>query len=133
LFGSAEVQPVSWSFEARRTSTKDGAVFFKASIGPGWRLYSLGRDAGGPLKTTIGFAPSESFALVGNVVEPNPKVKYDKYTDIKAGYFENAVVFQQNVTLKVEKPVVKGEIQFVVCNDQICLPPKKVEFSIQIE
>jgi hypothetical protein len=52
---------------------------------------------------------------------------------MNVGYFENSVVFQQKVKLKSAKAAaVKGKLEFMTCNDQKCLPPDEVEFSIPL-
>lgn len=132
LFTNAE-QPIKWTFEAKRTSGTEATVFFKASIGRGWHLYSLALAGGGPVKTTFTFGDSESFVLTGKVVEPKPIIKYDKYFDMNVGYFETEVVFQQEIKLNARGAVVNGTIRFMVCSEQVCLPPQTIEFSITVE
>jgi hypothetical protein len=79
------------------------------------------------------FAPSKEYTLVGKTAEPKPISKYEKVFNMNVGYFENSVVFQQKVKLKSAKAAaVKGKLEFMTCNDQKCLPPDEVEFSIPL-
>jgi len=133
VFASAQEQPIKWTFEARRITVTEATVCFKASMGRGWHLYSLALAEGGPVKTSFTFGDSESFVLKGNVVEPKPIIKYDKYFDVNVGYFENAVVFQQEIKLNDELAIVNGTIRFMMCNEQVCLPPQTMEFSITVD
>jgi len=126
-------QPIHWTFEVRRTTMTEATVYFKASLGHGWHLYSQALPEGGPVKTTFTFVDSESFVLVGKVVEPKPTIKYEKYSDMKVSYFENAVVFQQEIKLNDERSVVNGSIRFAVCSEQVCLSPQTIEFSIKVD
>jgi len=43
------------------------------------------------------------------------------------------VIFQQRIRVNNRGFVLKGKLNFMVCNDEKCLPPKDVEFSIPVE
>jgi AFG3 family protein len=108
-------------------------VLIKATIDQGWHIYSQNVADGGPVKTSFTFAPSKEYTLVGKTAEPKPISKYEKVFNMNVGYFENSVVFQQKVKLKSAKAAaVKGKLEFMTCNDQKCLPPDEVEFSIPL-
>ena len=47
-------------------------------------------------------------------------------------YFEKSVVFQQKIRVNKKGFVLKGKLNFMVCNDQKCLPPEDVTFAIPI-
>ena len=125
--------PVKWSYAAKRISPTEAVVLLKATIQPGWHIYSQNVKAGGPIKTSFIFTPSKDFTLVGKAVEPKPATKFEKAFKMNVSYFENAVVFQQKIKLKSAKAsAVKGKLEFMTCNDQKCLPPDEVEFSIPL-
>jgi len=48
-------------------------------------------------------------------------------------YFEKTVTFQQKVKLKGGQAVVKGKLEYMTCNDQKCLPPDDLDFSVTIK
>jgi len=49
-------------------------------------------------------------------------------------YFDNTVTFTQTVNLKsAVKTNITGNIEYMVCNDKECLPPKKVAFDLQLQ
>lgn len=125
--------PVKWSYAAKRTSKTEAVVLIKATIERGWHLYSQNVKEGGPIPTSFSFTPSKTYSLVGKTVEPKPVVKFEKVFNMSIGYFENSVVFQQKVALKAAQPVVKGKLEFMVCNDSKCLPPEEVNFSIPVK
>src|SRR3546814_13088868 len=50
---------------------------------------------------------------------------------IEVAYFSNEAVFEQRVRLKKPAATVNGVLEFMVCDDQRCLPPTEVEFSIK--
>ena len=126
LFMNGE-QPTKWIFQARTTSATEATVYFTVSIGRGWHLYAQSLPEGGPIKTTFTFLPSESIELIGKVLEPEPKTKYDKYFDMNVGYFESAVIFQQDIKFNDEDAVVKGRFNgycpFIVCTQRNAAHP----------
>ncbi|MDB5125977.1 protein-disulfide reductase DsbD domain-containing protein [Mucilaginibacter sp.] len=124
---------VRWSYAAKKISATEAVVLIKATIDQGWHIYSQNVADGGPVKTSFTFTPSKEYALVGKTAEPKPISKYEKVFSMNVGYFENSVVFQQKVKLKSTKAAaVKGKLEFMTCNDQKCLPPDEVEFSIPL-
>ena len=126
------IQPVKWSFAAKKVSTEEAVVFIKADILPGWHVYSQHIDAGGPVATAITFAPSKAYQPIGAPAEPEPIRKYEDVFGMDVGYFEGSVVFQQRIRLKVGQPTVKGMVEFMVCNDQQCLPHDEIAFTLTI-
>jgi len=124
---------VKWGYGAKKTSATEAVILIKATIDPDWHIYSVNQKEGGPVKTTITFTPSKDFTLVGKVSEPKPVTKFDKSFGINVLSFENEVVFQQKIKLKAKQAAVKGKIEFMTCNDQKCLPPETLEFSVAIK
>ncbi|WP_256005386.1 MULTISPECIES: protein-disulfide reductase DsbD N-terminal domain-containing protein [Pedobacter] len=134
ISASSQIQkPVKWSYAAKKTSKTDAVVLIKATIEDGWHIYSQNMADGGPVKTSFTLAPSKSFKPVGPVTEPKPITKFEKTFDMNVSYFEKSVVFQQKVKLTGANPVVKGSLEYMVCDDQSCLPPETVEFSIPVK
>ncbi len=128
------LQPVKWSYAAKRLSKTDAVVFLKATIDAGWHLYSQNVADGGPVKTTFTFSPSGAYSLTGSTIEPKPITRFEKTFNMNVSYFEKSVVFQQKIKLKGTGPAtVKGKFEYMVCNDQQCLPPDEVEFSIPVK
>ena len=135
LFGNAQIlKPVKWSFAAKRLSPTEGVVFFKADIEDGWHLYSQTVPDGGPVKTSFTYAPSSAFSLTGKTQEPKPTTRFEKVFDMEVSYFENSVIFQQKVKLnKKGSVVVNGSLEFMTCNDEKCIQPEQVPFSITVK
>ncbi|GAB4045523.1 protein-disulfide reductase DsbD domain-containing protein [Spirosoma litoris] len=127
------LKPVKWSYAARKTSATEAVIFLKATIDPGWHVYSQHVGEGGPVKTTISFDPG-AYALQGTAQEPKPITRMEKVFNMEVSYFEKEVIFQQKVKLTGKNPqVVKGTIEYMVCNDKQCLPPDEIPFSVSIK
>jgi thiol:disulfide interchange protein DsbD len=134
LQGKSQIlQPVRWSYAAKKNSATEAVVFIKATIDAGWHVYSQFVKEGGPVKTTISFNPSKTFVLVGKTIEPKPITRVEKVFDMEVGFFENNVIFQQKIKLKAKQVTVSGKLEYMTCNDQKCLPPDDIDFSIPIK
>jgi len=127
------VHPVTWSYASKLTGKNEVVVLLKATIEPGWHIYSAYQDDGGPVKTSFDFAVSKDYQLNGKTTEPVPVSKFEEAFNMKVKYHENSAVFQQKVHLNTAHPVVKGQLKFMVCNNQKCLPPETIEFAIPVK
>jgi len=125
--------PVTWSYAQKKISKTEAIVYLKATIQDGWHIYSQNVKPGGPVKTTIKFAPSKDFVKVGTTTEPKSLSKFEKVFDMNVGYFEKQVIFQQKIKLNKPETLVKGTIEFMVCDESRCLPPDEVQFSVQVK
>ena len=132
LFAQIE-HPVKWSYASKRTGKNEVEIVLKATIENGWHIYSAYQEAGGPVKTSFTFTPGNDYSLIGKVEEPQPVSKFEPVFNVKVKYFENSVTFHQKIRLKSAHPVVKGKLNFMVCNDQKCLPPEDVDFNLPVK
>ena len=125
--------PVKWSYAAKRISPTEAVVLLKATIQPGWHIYSQTVKEGGPIKTSFVFTPSKEFTLVGKAIEPKPATKFEKAFKMNVSYFEKEVIFQQKIKVKSANTItVKGKLEYMVCNDIKCLPPEEVNFTVAV-
>ena len=132
LFSQAQIlHPVKWAYGAKKLNSKEAVIFIKATIDDGWHIYSAYQKEGGPVPTSFAFAPG-SFHLTGNIIEPTPKTRFEDAFNMNVSYFENSVIFQQQIKLYEKKTVVNGSLKFMCCNDHQCLAPETVSFSVPI-
>jgi len=124
--------PVKWSYAAKKLNSNEAVIFLRATIQDGWHIYSLNVGDGGPIKTSFKFTPSKEYALVGTVSEPAPIKKYEDAFKMNVTYFEKTVTFQQKIKLKGKVSAIKGQLEYMTCNDKKCLPPEDVDFSIPL-
>ena len=52
---------------------------------------------------------------------------------MEVSYFERSVIFQQKVKLKGKTAIVKGKLEYMVCDDHQCLPPEEIGFSVTVK
>lgn len=136
VFNKVQAQiekPVKWSYAAKKINAKEALLYLKADIQSRWHIYSVSQQPGGPVKTSIIFNKSKDFTLLGEIIEPKPIQKHEEVFDMDVFYFEKSVVFQQKIKLKGSQTTVKGNVEFMVCTTEQCLPAETIEFSIKVE
>ncbi|MCF8275856.1 MAG: thioredoxin family protein [Flavobacteriales bacterium] len=135
VFSSAYAQiydPVKWSFSAERVSETEANLIFSAALEKGWHLYSQFIDGDGPVPTSFIFQDLGTAKLNGKVSEGEGHKEMDPNFGIELKYFENKARFVQKVNVSPAATTVKGELEFMVCNDERCLPPDYLPFEFKI-
>jgi DsbC/DsbD-like thiol-disulfide interchange protein len=125
--------PVQWTYTAKKIADKTYELHITATIGSSWHLYA--QDAGeGPEPTKLTFTANPLVSLDGKVKEVGKMEKsFDKNFNSTLKFYATKVDFVQKVKVKsAVATVVKGSVNFMVCNDKQCLPPKDVPFSIKV-
>ena len=132
---SAQIlQPVKWSYSVEQTTAGEATLLMKAKIDKGWHLYSQNIAEGGPIKTTFSFVASPNYELVGKVIEGKAIDYFDKSFEMQLAYFANEAVFKQKIKINNPKTFrVEGSVEFMVCDDEKCLPPELVDFKIKVK
>jgi len=129
-FGQIE-DPVKWNFEVVSVSDNEVDVVITAEIEDSWHLYS--QYVEGPIPTTFTFFDNKSLEFIDGVVESTPHEDYDKSFDTILKYFEEKAEFRQRVKLLSDSvSVLKGEFEFMVCNNGMCLPPEWVDIELEL-
>ena len=127
----AQPQPVKWStsYEVQDPYIK---VIVHADIEEGWHLYSQNLEDGGPIPTSFYLDTSSAFASLGSWSEGEPHVEYDPNFEMDLAFFSESADFTILLEPKETDFMVKGELEFMVCNDEMCLPPTYVDFKTEI-
>jgi len=128
--------PVTWAFSSKKIADKTYEVHMKAAIQPGWHLYSQSQPEDAiAIPTGFTLAANPLFTLDGKIREVGKLEKFhDKKLDISANQYSTTVDFVQVIKLKTNaKTSLTGNVEYQTCNDERCLPPKKVNFSIAIQ
>ena len=125
--------PVKWSYSSEKINDKEFDLIITAKIEKGWHLYSQFIEEGGPIPTSFKFSPSSAYKLIGKVSEsPKPITAFDKNFNMEIAWHKDQVVFKQRISLNKPVTTVSGVLEFMVCDDQRCLPPAEVEFQIPL-
>ncbi|MES2332022.1 MAG: protein-disulfide reductase DsbD domain-containing protein [Bacteroidota bacterium] len=128
-------EPVSLTYSAKKTDAVTYEIHITAAIQSGWHIYSQTTPAGGPVHTTVTFSSNPLAIITGNVKEVGKlEQHHEKLFGVDVKQFSNKVDFVQIVKLKKAlKTNIAGSIEFMVCNDQQCLPPATKKFSVALK
>lgn len=124
--------PVKWKI---KLDDKGGApekeIVFTATADKGWHLYDMNLPEGGPVSTSFTFETLNGAELIGQLVPSvKPTTVYDEQFAMNLRWYPGTVSFTQK--LKVTDPAkfkAEGEVEFMACNDETCLPPDQIPFS----
>ena len=127
--------PVIWTYSAEKKGEKTYDIKIVAKFANPWHLYSQSTPAGGPVPTSISFKTNPLVTTDGDIKEIGKLKKYhDTNFGVDVKYYSDQVIFVQTVKLKSNvKTNISGTVEFMVCDDHQCLPPKKVPFDIKIQ
>ncbi|PIF34242.1 thiol:disulfide interchange protein DsbD [Flavobacterium sp. 9] len=126
--------PIKWKPSVQKISDTEYELQIKAIIDSGWHLYSQNVSDGGPIPTHFNFPKSPDFQLIGDVKEEKGKTIQDPVFKMPIKFFEKESVFRQRIKVLSSKPFkIKTDVDFMVCNDENCLPPstEEIEFSVK--
>jgi len=132
-FSQARLNPVKWEFFYEAINNKEGFVVLKATIGDKWHIYSQKQAADGPIPTSFTFKENSDYSKIGTTDEPPAEKQYSEVFGIDVIFFSKEVVFKQKIQVKSLKSFeIKGELEFMACNDNSCLAPKTISFLVTI-
>ncbi|QEC65834.1 hypothetical protein FRZ67_00395 [Panacibacter ginsenosidivorans] len=127
--------PVKWTYTATKKSDKVYEITYTAVIEKPWHIYSQTTPKGGPVPTKFVYKTNPLITVTGIPKENGTlQSKHEEVFDVDVKYFDNKVTFTHTVNLKsAVKTNLTGNIEYMVCNDKECLPPKKVAFDLQLQ
>ena len=121
--------PVKWNITAEKTSDDEVTITYKAAIDEHWHLYSQDIPMAPPA-TTFEFEKNDGYELVGEITESKSIEEFDKNFDMTLKYFAHEATFIAKIKLlREDKVVIKGYLNYMVCDDTRCLPPTDEEFE----
>ncbi|MDO5977838.1 protein-disulfide reductase DsbD family protein [Flavivirga spongiicola] len=126
-------EPVKWSTSVEKLSETEYKLISKASIESGWHLYSQSVPEDGPIPTSFIYDDANgAFKIIGNTSEEEGHTVDDPVFNMKIKYFENSAVFEQKVEILGDKSTLNAFVEFMVCDDEKCLPPTEVDLKFII-
>lgn len=134
ILSAQQGSPVKWSESIDSLGNNEYRLRLKAKIDAGWYIYSQTNESKDKLvPTTIDFKKNPRYTLVGGVDEKgNVLTGLDPELKIKVNKFAGEVEFLQKIKLKGKSARIRGEVEYMTCNDKKCNPPKKDKFKFSI-
>ena len=117
---------------------KAGANFeavLEAKIEPGWHLYALTQEGGGPQALVIAVPPESPFKLAGAVIAPLPITAPDPNFNIDTQYHAEEATFYVPLTVPANaagRTRLDLDVTFQTCTDRFCLPPRTERVSLSL-
>jgi hypothetical protein len=131
---SGSAKQVGWTTAVRKLSANVYEVRMTATINGDYHMYAQVAGVEGPVPTLFSFNPNPLLTLNGKVKESGKLIqKFEEAWEGKVNYFEKKVDFIQQVTVKGKaKTALAGKVEFMVCNDEQCLPPSEYSFRVAL-
>ena len=131
-FLQAKEDPVHWTISAvdgKAVVAPGGKAYFelKATVDPGWHLYSPTTPPGGPIITKIQIAANPLLSSV-QVFRPQPVRKLDPNFNVDTETYTGDAVFLAEVTAAnnaAGQTNVEASVRYQACSEVKCLPPVK--------
>ena len=126
-------EPVKWETSVVKVSDTEYDLISTATIDSGWHLYSQNVPEDGPIPTTFIYTTTSDFEIIGDTSEEEGHTVDDPIFEMKIKYFGDRAEFRQRIkVLNKELSEVKGEVEFMVCDDSKCLPPEYIDLNFNI-
>lgn len=126
-------EPVKWSTSVEKVSDTEYKLITSAKIDKGWHLYSQSVPEDGPIATTFTFEKvGEGIELVGKTLEPEGHTVDDPVFGMAIKFFEDEAEFVQSIKISGDIYQITGSVEFMVCDDERCLPPTDVDLVFNI-
>jgi hypothetical protein len=125
---------VNWATSYRAISETEGEITITAIIDNGWHTYSQKPTNDGPIPISFTFAPAKQYQLNGKTEESAPVEEFDQAFGAKVLSFSGRAVFKQKVKLAA-KPgfTINFKVEYMCCDNKMCLPPKTVDLNVKVQ
>lgn len=140
LLSAAKEDPVQWTLApvngvSRVAPGKQRFLELKATIQPGWHLYSPTTPAGGPIATRIKLNLNPAVADY-KIYRPQPMRKLDPNFQLDTETYTGEATFLIGVTTSASasgNTSVEAETRYQTCSDVKCLPPVKKQITTDLD
>jgi len=127
-------EPVKWAAAYKSISATEGEIVVTALIDKGWHTYSQKPTKDGPVPTAFMFTESKQYSLVGKTEETNPHEEFDTAFGAKVAMFSDKAEFKQKVKFTGKAGFsIAFKVEFMSCDNNMCLPPKTIDLSVKTQ
>ncbi len=126
--------PVNWQTTYSALSDTEGEVIVTGTIEKGWHTYSIRPTEAGPIPTSFTFTPTKDYELVGAIKESDAHEEFVPAFDAKIFVFTGKAEFRQKIRRKSKAvATIPITVEYMTCNDMMCLPPKTVKLTAKAQ
>lgn len=124
------LKPVQSSHHLEQVSADTIRLTFDLNISQGWHVYSTSLPSGGPISAELAFDTIHGLEPVSGLLFTGDEIdKEDPVFGMRVRYFEKKVSFRQDFRISEAGWLMEGAFTYGACDDQVCLPPQRIEFS----
>lgn len=133
-FCGLSAQQVAWSVSVEPLGGDTCRIVLEATVPASYHLYDMGPyEAGGPNATAIRFLPADGVRYIGGVQQlSTPQRHYDELFGMEIGTFSGRARFAQRAILSVPEAEVRAEVEWMICNDNTCMPPEDTVLTVPV-
>lgn len=134
FYATAQIlDPVKWTTSVEKISDTEYKLISTATIDAGWHLYSQSVPDDGPIPTTFTYDDDNgAFKIISNTSEEEGHTIDDPVFEMRIKFFENSAVFEQKIEVLGDKTTIIGFVEYMVCDDEKCLPPTEVDLVFNL-
>lgn len=127
-------EKVKWDFKANKENDTTFNLVITAKLQEGWHIFSFNPGGDGSLlPPEFTFEKNKSVKLLGKMKE-NGKLTKEDTKDVMGvvNYYLGTVTYTQKA-IATESTTLKGNVYFMVCDENACLPPEDLDFTIKLD
>jgi thiol:disulfide interchange protein DsbD len=125
--------PTTWTYEVKKKSEGKYELIFHLKLKEHWHIWSINPGGDGlQVPPSFVFKKNSNYILKGKTTESGAKkTETMDGVDGLVSYFENKVDYVQVIEATINQKI-SGTLEYQVCNESMCLPPKNKSFSFEI-
>lgn len=133
--GKAQMaEPVNWTATAQKVGANEYKIVVTANVADGWYVYSQDMPKRGPVPTQVKFESTPEISLEGKTEEIGTKKEdFDQNFQMTVTKLVGQPTYVQKIKTLGATNLIRGKVQFMTCNGELCMPPKMVTFEVQLQ
>jgi len=131
-FVAVSQNPITWSAIYKPINANEGEIIITGILEKDWHTYSQRATDAGPIPTSIKFTAAPQYTLNGPAEEVGAHEEFVKAFDAKIYVFTSKAEFHQKIKVKGKGFMVPISIEYMTCNDMMCLPPKTITIQVKV-
>ncbi len=126
--------PVTWQAKYKATSAGEGEIIYYRYHSKRMHTYSQRATEAGPVPTSFSYVPDKNYKLIGTTEETGAHEEFVQAFDAKIFVFKDKAEFKQKIKLNGKgATTIKCMVEFMCCDDKMCLPPKTAELVVKVQ
>jgi len=132
-FAQGIKDPTHWTYEAKEIAKGEYELNFNLILDEGWHIWAINVGGDGyQVVPTFSFDKKSTIKWLGAIKETGEVInEVMEGVEGKVNYYSHKVTYTQIIKAPAGT-IIAGKHEYQVCNDNMCLPPKEVSFTFQL-